>query len=116
MEANHRPSPARLLARAARSSALRYTAALRAALLAAFELSGGTPLDVMVSVIRNPALPLQLHFNAAVKAARFHPKLAPIEHGSKVELGLGARLEAATKRDEEDRANGEERAFGHPAP
>jgi hypothetical protein len=37
-----------------------------------------------------------------MKAAPFcHPKLAPIEHGGRVDIGLGARLEAATKRDEE---------------
>jgi hypothetical protein len=75
------------------------TAALRAALLAEFELSGGTPLDVILSVMRNPALPLQLRFDAAVKAAPFcHPKLAPIEHRGKLNLGLGERLAAARKR------------------
>jgi hypothetical protein len=46
--------------------------------------------------MRNPALPLQLRFDAAVKAAPFvHPKLAPIEHGGKVDVGLGARLDKA---------------------
>jgi hypothetical protein len=51
---------------------------------AAWTLSGGTPLDVILSVMSNPALPLQLRFDAAVKAAPFcHPKLAPIEHGGK---------------------------------
>jgi hypothetical protein len=39
----------------------------------------------------------QLPFEAAKKAAP--PKLAPIEaSGGKVDIGLGARLEAATKR------------------
>jgi hypothetical protein len=59
----------------------------------------------MLTVMRNPALPLRLRFDAAKKAAPFcHPKLAPIEHGGRVDIGLGARLEAATKRDEEARA------------
>ena len=70
--------------------------------------------------MRNPALPLQLRFDAAKKAAPFcHPKLAPIQPpGGKVDIGLGARLEAATKRDEEQeaRANGKDRAPGHPPP
>jgi hypothetical protein len=96
------------------------TAALRAALLAEFKLSGGTPLDVMLAVMRNPALPLQLRFDAAKKAAPFcHPKLAPIQPpGGKVDTGLGARLEAATKRlaEQEARANGKDRALGHPPP
>jgi hypothetical protein len=35
---------------------------------------------------------------------------------AKVDVGLGARLEAATKRDEEARANGKDRAPGHPPP
>ena len=65
--------------------------------------------------MRNPALPLQLRFDAAVKAAPFvHPKLAPIEHGGKVDVGLGARLDKAYKRLAEAR-NGEGRAAGHPA-
>jgi hypothetical protein len=55
------------------------TAALRAALVAELELSGDTPLAALLSVMRNPALPLQLRFDAAKKAAPFcHPKLAPI--------------------------------------
>ena len=60
--------------------------------------------------MRNPALPLQLRFDAAKKAAPFcHPKLAPIQPpGGKVDTGLGARLEAATKRLAEDRSNGKE--------
>src|SRR5215470_15608713 len=92
------------------------TAALRAALLAEFELSGGTPLDVMLTVMRNPALPLQLRFDAAKKAAPFcHPKLAPIQApGAKVDVGLAARLDAAMKRVAEDRSNRKEQAPGHP--
>jgi hypothetical protein len=80
------------------------------------------PLDVMLSVMRNTDLPWELRFDAAVKAAPFcHPKLAPIEHpGGKVDIGLGARLEAARKRyeqqQEEARANGQERAPGYPPP
>jgi hypothetical protein len=95
------------------------TAALREALLAEFKLSGGMPLDVMLTVMRNPALPLQLRLDAAKKALPFcHPKLAPIQPGSKVDIGLGARLEAATKRlaEQEARANGKDRAPGDPPP
>jgi hypothetical protein len=44
----------------------------------------------MLSVMRNPALPLQLRFDAAKKAAPFcHPKLAPIQPLGKVDIGLG---------------------------
>src|SRR5215470_12885719 len=92
------------------------TAALPAALLAEFKLSGGTPLDVLLTVMRNPALPLQLRIDAAKKAAPFcHPKLAPIQApGAKVDVGLAARLDAAMKRVAEDRSNRKEQAPGHP--
>ena len=85
--------------------------------MAELDLSGGTPLDVMLSVMRNPALPLRLRFDAAKKAAPFcHPKLAPIQApGGKVDVGLAARLDAAYKRLAEA-PNGEERAVGHPPP
>ena len=60
----------------------------------------------MLTVMRNPALPLQLRIDAAKKALPFcHPKLAPIQPpGAKVDTGLGARLEAATKRLAEQEA------------
>jgi hypothetical protein len=89
------------------------TAALRAALLAEFELSGGTPLAALLSVMRNPALPLRLRFDAAKKAAPFcHPKLAPIQApGGKVDVGLAARL-GRYKRLAEAR-NGEAERAGH---
>src|SRR6516162_7220068 len=72
------------------------TAALRAALLAEFELSGGTPLDVMLTVMRSPALPLRLRIDAAKKAAPFcHPKL----RSSPRSTHPGARLTSAWPRD-----------------
>ena len=68
--------------------------------------------------MRNPAVPLQLRFDAAKKAAPFcHPKLAPIQPPAG-KVDIGARLEAATKRlaEQEARANGKDRAPGHPPP
>jgi hypothetical protein len=92
------------------------TAALSKA-IETFALSGEQPLEVMLSVMRNPELPPMLRFDAACKAAPYvHPKLAAVQHGGKVDLGLGARLEAAIRRDEEARANGKDRAPGHPPP
>ena len=72
------------------------TAALHAALLAEFKLSGGTPLDVMLTVMRNPALPLRLRIDAAKKAAPFcHPKLRSSPRSNLP----GARLTSAWPRD-----------------
>ena len=73
---------------------------------------------LMLVVMRNPALPVQLRFDAAKKAAPFcHPKLAPIQPpGGKVDVGLAARLDAAMKRLAEDRSNRKEQAPGHPPP
>ena len=94
------------------------TAALRKA-IETFAIAGEQPLEVMLSVMRNPDLPPMLRFDAACKAAPYvHPKLAAVQHGGKVDLGLGARLDAAVKRlaEQEARANGKDRALGHPPP
>jgi len=80
-------------------------------------ITGDMPLDVMLSVMRDEDMPLALRIEMAKEAAPYcHPELAAIEHGGKVDLGLGARLEAATKRDEDARVNGKDRALGHPPP
>jgi hypothetical protein len=84
------------------------TAALRKA-IETFAIAGEQPQEVMLSVMRNPDLPPMLRFDAACKAAPYvHPKLAAVQHGGKVDLGLGARLDAAIKRvnEQEARVNG----------
>jgi hypothetical protein len=45
--------------------------------------SGLTPLDYLVSVMRDEAMPLERRMDAAKSAAPYvHPRLASIEHGS----------------------------------
>jgi hypothetical protein len=46
--------------------------------------SGLTPLDFMLSIMRNPKVRLAMRFDAAKQAAAYvHPKLAAIEHSGK---------------------------------
>lgn len=55
-----------------------------AAKAAAIEASGLTPLDYMLGVLRNEAMPDALRFVAAKAAAPYvHPKLASVEHSGK---------------------------------
>ncbi len=50
-----------------------------AAVIAAIEASGTTPLDFMLDVMRNPALPICDRFEAAKAAAPYvHPRLASL--------------------------------------
>src|SRR5215471_17808437 len=68
------------------------TAALRAALLTEFERSGGTPLDVMLAVMRNPALPLQLRIDCESRALL--PSEARPDRGSRGQGGPRPRRAA----------------------
>ena len=55
-----------------------------AARQAAVKASGLTPLDYMLSVLRDDKQDLATRLDAAYKAAPYvHPKLASIEHGGK---------------------------------
>jgi hypothetical protein len=79
----------------------------------AIEASGLTPLDFMLAVMRDEQAPLDLRFEAAKSAAPYvHAKLASIEHGGKIDVELGARLEAAIKRLDSEHINADERARG----
>ena len=90
------------------------TAALREALASA--LSKHMPLDALLATMRNPDLPVDVRFAAAVKAAPYcHSKPASADQKGKIDLGLGARLEAAIKRLDAEHINGKERAPGDPA-
>lgn len=56
-----------------------------AAKVAEIEASGLTPLDYMLSVLRDEANPLDVRLDAANKAAAYvHPKLAAVEHSGKM--------------------------------
>jgi hypothetical protein len=86
------------------------TIALRMA-IEQMAIAGEQPLEVMLSVMRNPDLPPMLRFDAACKAAPYcHPKLASVAQKGKVDLGLAARLEAAMKRVDAEHINGKGRA------
>lgn len=55
-----------------------------AALVAAVEASGITPLDYMLDLMRDGSQPPDIRFEAAKAAAPYvHPKLAAVEHTGK---------------------------------
>jgi hypothetical protein len=55
----------------------------------AIEASGLTPLDYMLSVLRNEANDHTLRIDAAKAAAPYvHPRLANVEHKGDVKLGM----------------------------
>ena len=60
----------------------------------AIAASGLTPLDYMLSVMRDEANPSDMRLDAAHKAARFvHPALAAIEHSGGVAISHEAALD-----------------------
>jgi hypothetical protein len=75
--------------------------------------SGETPLNYMLRVMRDPSVEHTRRDEMAKAAAPYvHSKLASVDHSGGIDLGIGARLEVAMKRvDEEERAsaNGKER-------
>jgi hypothetical protein len=92
----------------------KVTAAQRAEIVA----SGETPLDYMLRVMRDPSVEHTRRDEMAKAAAPYvHSRLASVDHSGGIDLGLGARLEAAIRRmqaDEKAHANGKERAAGYP--
>ncbi len=60
--------------------------------------SGLTPLDYMLSVLRNENNPADVRLDAANKAAPYvHPKLAAVEHTGKIETDNAHHGEVAVR-------------------
>lgn len=65
--------------------------------------SGLTPLDYMISVLRDASLPLDKRLQAAKDAAPYvHPKLASVEHRGDAENPIAFAILSAVPRDEDD--------------
>lgn len=67
-----------------------------AAKRAEIEASGLTPLDYMLTVMRDEQNPADMRLDAAHKAAPFvHPKLAAVEHSGKIDSDNTHHVEGA---------------------
>jgi hypothetical protein len=65
--------------------------------------SGLTPLDYMISVMRNAELPLERRIDAAKSAAPYvHPRLAAIEHKGDADNPIAFAILSAVPRADED--------------
>jgi hypothetical protein len=74
-----------------------------AELLQAVSESGLTPLEYMLTVMRDKTQEWARRDDMAKAAAPYvHSKLASVEHSGKIDMGLGDRLSGAIQRVDED--------------
>lgn len=74
-----------------------------AALVASVEASGVTPLEYMLSILRDDLLPSDQRFQAAQAAAPYcHSRLAAIEHSGGLALSHEAALNELDDQGEDD--------------
>ena len=76
--------------------------------------TGITPLEFLISVMRDKGNELSTRLDAAKAAASYvYPKLASVEHKGDADHPLGIAIMSAVPRDDDQPANGHDQAAHH---
>jgi hypothetical protein len=87
---------------------------VRQEILARATAEGLSPLEFMLEVLRDETKPFNDRFEAAKAAAPYtHPKLASVEHKGDANNPLGIAIMSAVPRDDDQPANGHDKAAHH---